>query len=361
VHFGGLGALPVDQTVVPLSSGVSSRTYDNGYVNVDAPRANELDGNGIQHSAQGGRYQPTSTDSSGATSITGDYLSYATGLTRVWSYDTPQQASQQPGFIAMSNYSSTSEGGFADKKQGLNGGVELQYSRVYGKLSKRTDWSLTAGLSLNGITAKTSGIVTSTLNSSTDFYSLNGQTAPTTSSTTPYVGPTYVNVVDANGNVLLPSGYETTVPISVSPSGPSVPGSVAGGATVTGAWELTGAYYMVKLGPSMHTQLTDNLSLTAGLGLAGAFAGTTYSSVESFTVPNTTKLVQANQISDITKFLGGYYADFNVDWSANERTDIFGGLTLQKLGTYNQAVGAETARVDFGTSFGVRGGLSVKF
>ena len=65
--------------------------------------------------------------------------------------------------------------------------------------------------------------------------------------------------------------------------------------------------------------------------------------------------------SDTSKFLGGYFADLNFDWAANERTGLFGGITAQKFDGYDQTLGGRTARVDLGNSVGLRGGISIKF
>ncbi|MBI2497893.1 MAG: hypothetical protein HYV75_08295, partial [Opitutae bacterium] len=47
--------------------------------------------------------------------------------------------------------------------------------------------------------------------------------------------------------------------------------------------------------------------------------------------------------------------------AANEITGLFGGLTAQKLGDYDQVVGGRTAKVDLGSSVGIRAGVSIKF
>jgi len=36
-------------------------------------------------------------------------------------------------------------------------------------------------------------------------------------------------------------------------------------------------------------------------------------------------------------------------------------LSAQKLGDYSQALGSRTARVDLGSSVGLRGGINIKF
>lgn len=373
IRFGNLGIVPTKTKVAPATDGAALRVYDNGFVNVDAARAEETAA--TTTTLPGGRYQ-TSVNLTGpgadgvlgtgddvtTNSVTGNLLSYAAGLTRIWSYSTPQQATTKPEYIAMSSYSATSDGGFMEKKQGVSGGVELQYARSFGKLSKRTEWSLNTGISLNDINSKARGSVLSTLRSATDFYSLNGLPAPATSPGLPYTAPKSGDLTDSNGVILIINGLETTTPLSAAPSTPlSTTKSIVGGTSVRGNWQVKGGYFMVKLGPAVRTQLTERLGLTASLGLAGAYAGTHYSAVESFDVPDVGTTISTTEVSDASKFVAGYYADLNVEWAANERTGLFGGLTAQKFDGYDQFVGGRSARIDLGSSVGIRGGFSIRF
>ncbi len=370
VHFGNLGSVPFPTTVIaPASAGPASRTYQNGNVGLDAPRGTELDSLGNQTSTPGGRYQTYTTttidgtDAAGnptqttTSTVAGDFISYTPGVTRAWSYDTPQQAAINPGYIGMSTYSATSDGASLDKKQGPTSGMEMEISHVMGKLSKRLEWSLVAGVTLNGINNKTAGDVNSTLNTKTDFYSLNGQAAPYTAVATPYAPPTYDSVNTST---------ETTTTLSAVPDPSlSTQTTAAGAVVVHGKWQIKGAYFMARIGPSIHAQLSERLGLSASVGVAGAYASTYYSVEETMEIPDVGTTVGTTAgsplISYASKFLGGYYADMNLDWTANDRTGLFGGLSAQKLGSYDESVGDRTAHIDLGTTVGIRGGLSIKF
>ena len=137
------------------------------------------------------------------------------------------------------------------------------------------------------------------------------------------------------------------------------------GVEVQGVWQVKGAYFMVRLGPSVRTNLTSRLGVNASLGVAGAYAGTTYSVSERFVVPGLTDTYVGNSSgiaeSRATKFLSGYYADLNLEWAANERTGLFTGVTAQKFEAYDQEVGGRTARIDLGSTVGIRGGVSIRF
>ena len=194
VHFGNLGNVPFATTQAALTDGAVKRTYDNGYVDIDAPRVEETNGDGIQTSTPGGRYTVKTTTTTNVTDADGnvvgivdtvvtasDSLSYTPGLTRVWSYSSPAQAEARPGYIAMNSYSATSDGSAFDKKQGPVGGIELQFTRTIGKATGRTQWSVLTGISMNDINNKSTRDISATLRTNTDFYSLNGLAAPDTS------------------------------------------------------------------------------------------------------------------------------------------------------------------------------------
>jgi len=365
VQYGNLGTVAANVSApAPASDGAVTRSYNNGQVGSDAPRPLEKDANGNQVSTPGGRYPTTITttapDGTTTTVQTGDYLSYTPGLTRNWSYSSAAQVTSN-GRIGFSIYSAVSEGGAAQKDSGPTGGVEFEFSRVLGKVSKRMEWGFAAGVALNSINNKTSGSVTSTLHADTDFYSLNGQPAPAAPYTTT---TTFVDYIGSDGTVY-PISLETTIPLSALPvAGASTSTDTRGAATVNGNWQVKGAYFLLRVGPSLRAQLTERLGLNASFGVAGAYAGSTYSVIESFVVPNSTDVTVSTpdpEQSSANKFLSGYYADFNLQLTLNERTGLFGGVSAQKFDSYSQTLGGRTAHIDLGSAVGVRGGISFRF
>lgn len=398
VDFRNLGSVAA-KTVADITKSNVTRVYDTGTVTADGLRAEERDSNGNQTTTPGGRYQTigtftvNDTDADGnvigsheVTAVTGDFVSYTPGFTRYWSVETPGQL-QVPGFVPFTNYSTQSEGGQFRKKQGTTMGVELQYARELGRLSRHIRWGLNTGVVLNSINSKTAGSVTSTLLAHTDYYEAAGSlpTGVTGQFSTPTYGPLY----DDAGKLLSESGYETTVPIRdhALPSD-STDDVQPGGATVKGRWQVKGAYLMFKVGPSVSAQLTENLALSGSAGFAGAYAGTTFTATESFTVaglydysavPTTETDADGNTVSIYplsekvgvpdpqsntrAKFLAGYYADLTLEWAANDTTSLFGGFTAQKLGAYSQRLPltGQLAHIDLGSAVGLRGGISIKF
>jgi hypothetical protein len=370
VKFGGLGNVP-NRTRIPASQGNVTRNYDNGAVAADQPRLNEslldangnpvLDANGnrIQTSTPGGRYFTTVTDpNTGVVTITSDSLSHTPGRSRQWSYQTAAQAQARPGYIALSNFGAISEGATAATDQGVNGGMEMQLDRQLRKFGRKVTLALTAGVGLNDINAKAGGTVRSTLRTETDFFSLNGQSAPAA----PYLGPTFGDLRDSSGNLITPGGLETTVPINTTPDGSlSTTTTVAGGATVQGNWQIQGAYFLLRVGPTITARLTNSIGLSASIGVAGAYAGSRYSVVERLEMTDVVEPITTTEESRESKFLPGYYADVNIEWRANQTTGLFGGVSVQQIGDYDQSVGGRTAKIDFGSAVGIRGGISIRF
>lgn len=360
VNYGNLGAVASN---VENVAGAVTRSYNNGQVGLDTLRPNETNTDGTQSSTPGGRYATTITataaDGSTTTVTVGDFLSYTPGVTRNWSYSSATQVTNN-GLIGFSTYSATSNGGTAMKDSGPSGGVEFEFSRVIGNVSKRVEWGFAAGVALNGINNKTSGSVASTLHANTDFYSLNGQAAPAA----PYTTATaFTDFIGTDGTVY-PISKETTIPLgAVSVAGASTSG-VVGGTTVNGNWQVKGAYFLMRVGPSLRAQLTERIGLSASFGVAGAYAGSTYSAVESFAVPDLADVLVRTpdpEQSSASKFISGYYADINLELALNGRTGFFGGFSAQKLAGYDQTLGGRTAHIDIGSSVGVRGGVNFRF
>lgn len=349
VRFGNLGAVSFNSLAAPaLAGNPVARLYDNGAVGLDKPRPEELDANGNQVTTPGGRYPGPGTDG-------GDYLSYTPGLTRSWGYAYADQSTARPGYIAMSSYGAVSDGGFVSKEQGASAGVELQFAHAFRKLGKRTELSIVAGLGINGINNSTSGDIQATLLTHTDYYSLNGKDAPAATLDARYAAPSF-----PTDNPKL----ETTVPIGAT-ADPSLSTdtTTAGGATVHGLWKIKGAYFMLRLGPSIRTQLSKRFGMSASAGVAGAYVGTSFSAVESMDIPvvGTTVTDTGVKQSDTTKFLAGYYADFNLEWITNDTLALYGGLSAQQFGDYIQTLGDRNALIDLGSAIGIRGGVNIKF
>src|SRR5437868_3111832 len=142
VHFGNLGTVPSIRTLEDVTS-TNSRTYDNGAVIVDSPTARTSETAATSAAQPNGRYytyvlDPTTgeqvKDADGQPIQNGDFLSYAPGLTRSWSFRNNDQVLPDGSGIRFSNYSAVSEGAQIDGKKQLSNGIELQLSRQLRKI-----------------------------------------------------------------------------------------------------------------------------------------------------------------------------------------------------------------------------------
>ena len=366
--FGKLGSVKMMNDPAAISTGSVTRAYDTGVVVLDGKRANESLQTTVPTPADGasdvygvypgnGRYQTylvTNTGGNITNTQTGDYQSYVQGQTRSWTYTSDSQLDGNK--VYQRSYAATTQGGTAEGKGSASSGVEMTFGREIGKLSQRVDWSMTAALSINTISAKASGTVVSTLNTRTDTF-LAGSAVPLGRTSKSY--PDYTDLTLGNGSVVT-GGQESTILLGDTPIA-TASTTLANGANVLGNWKVKGAYFLLRVGPTVRLSLGERWGISASAGLAGAYAGSRYSVVEEFTMPDAASPITEDVSSSDAKLLGGFYADVNVDWVATERTGLFAGVTVQQLGSYEQEVGGRTAKIDFGSTSGIRGGLSYKF
>jgi hypothetical protein len=117
----------------------------------------------------------------------------------------------------------------------------------------------------------------------------------------------------------------------------------------------------MKIGPEIRTNFTKDFGMSASVGVAGAYAGTNYTATEQLTVDGIAAPIGKPETSSINKFMPGYYANIDALWQANERTGFFAGITYEQFNSYDQSVGGRTAKIDLGSTAGIRGGISIKF
>ena len=349
IRFGNLGSVPSNLTIPTLSLAPQAINYANGSVGLDALRDAEKNANGTQSSPQGGRYTVRGgvLDANGnpvldgngnaVTQVIGDYVSYS-----------------NPGSIAMNDYSSEASGAGADADAGASPGFEFTYVRKLGTFGGKIELGLLFGMGMTDINGKTSGEVKATLKTLTDLYSLGGQAAPTT----PYVAPSYTNYTASNGTIFGAS-FETTVPLGAQPTSRTTT-STPNGATVTGTWQIKGAYFLFRAGPVLRFPVSNRIAINASAGFAGAYIGTQYRIDESLRVTGALPIrIEGEQ--DYTKFMAGAYAEINAEWLVTERTGFFAGVTAETLDKYEQTLAGRTAAVSIGSNAGFRMGVTTRF
>ncbi len=193
-----MGAVPA-KFIAPAAAGAVDRTYDNGTVSADGPRTNEVDVNGNQTSTPGGRYQVSSTAADGTSTVVGDYLSYTPGLTRTWTELTPGAAGCAPRLRGFHQLQQRPAKAATSPTRPVPPWAWNSISpRNIGRISRRIQWGFTTGVTLNSISNKTTGTVTSTLNARTDYYAAGAGTIGTAPASAPSFGQLVVNGVVTN-------------------------------------------------------------------------------------------------------------------------------------------------------------------
>lgn len=363
VNFSNLGSVPFAAVIAPASAGEVDRTYSNGLVLKDILRGplsgrNEVNASGVQTSTPGGRYDVTVTTDTGAVIVVGNYLSFTPGRTRVWRYDNPSQLNANGSGIVMNAFSASSNGASLEGNKEASAGVEIQMERVLGKLAGKWQVSVIGGISLSGISNKQAGNVSSNLNIISDTFSLNGQPAP---AVFPDGQARFTNFPLADGTFVA-NALETTVALSSVPDAAShSETTIIGGANVAGVWKVKGAYYVMKVGPEIRTNFAKDFGISASVGIAGAYVGTSYTAAESLTVAGIAEPLTSTDTNSSSKFMPGFYANLDALWQANDRTGFFAGASFEQFGDYTQSVGGRNAKIDLGGTAGIRGGITIKF
>lgn len=361
VTFSNLGAIAPSQAVGPNNTDRMTRVYDDGAVILDASRTARPSEANAQFSEDGLRYAERYESNLAGQATTyawrGDYLAFQESQTRRWAYDNASQLTGD-GRVAFHAYSSTSAGAQAEAEGSGSPGFEMALARRIGRLGERAEWGLSVSFGLADIRAKTSGRIAANLVTLTDYYSLLGATAPAA----PYNAPTFVDILDAQGNVQLAQGRETTVPLGQSPlAGQRTETVSPGAATIDGNWEMKGAYFVSRIGPTVRFRLTQRIAVVAGAGFAGAFAGTDFRSDETLVFTDGRSSVRRQEEDEESKFLPGFYGEVAAEYWFNNRTGLYVGAAYESFGDYEQTLGGRTAKVDIGSGIAARVGLVTRF
>jgi hypothetical protein len=352
VKFGRLGTVPAGVTVDLTSN---QRVYDNGQMLVDSARATEKDANGNVTTTPFGRYQLSLNNADGVPFVAGDFVAYTPGFTREWAYATQDQVTSD-GRVGMSIFSARSDGAGAVVDGDSGGGVEVSLGRRLGRIGNRIEWGINGSVGLTDFNRKTSGEVRSTLSVQTDFYRTFGGVVPDA----PYTASSFRDLVDGDGVLVTAQGFETTTLLNETSTG-RVTTATAGAAVIDGNWKIKGAYYLVRVGPSLRAKLSERLAMSVSAGFAGAYVGSTYTAAESLRIAGASRTIDVKEEADSSEFIAGYYAEAVGEFWFTPRTSLYAGLSYERLGEYEQILGGRTAEIDLGGSAGIRVGITTRF
>lgn len=275
------------------------------------------------------------------------------GRTNSWRMLDPRQVNAAGDAIGMHTYSAQiSDNTTRTSDPGSSYGAELVVARDMGKIGKRIEWRLFAGMSLNNINSVARDQVTATITTLTDLYGLNGQTAPTE----PYEAPS--SIVNEDNSIT-----DTTILLGQKPDSRTET-SVTNDTNVSSFWRMKGTYITFRGGPELLFKLTDKFRITVSAGPALVYIGTNYAVVQTLLVDTSDPIIAAEESND-DEVLTGYYADVNLEYAFTDRAGLYMGAFYQTSGEYTQDLTKfgwnYSTRLDLNRLQGFRAGMNFKF
>lgn len=340
--FTGGGNVATVSNIGDETSDDIARVYRDGYVLPDARTTTvPSTGNPVQDPSTGAP-EPIADDD----------------RTNSWKYESANQLTEQEGFIAFHSYSADIVDATPRNRDAKAiPGLELAANYDMGKiLGSRFEWSITAGMSVNDISAQTTGGVTANINTVTDYYNLFGQTPPEP----PFTSPT------ANFETL-PNGSSVATNTAVLISDVPVlrqEGTISNNTDVTNRWKLKGSYFTFRAGPTIWFPINERFRASVSLGGALVYVGTNYQVTETFSPDDGPDIVEV-AASDETQLLAGYYVDASLQFDLTERAGFYAGAVYQSTGSYSQHVqdanSSYSTKVDLEGQSGLRAGMTIRF
>jgi hypothetical protein len=327
--FSGRGSVPAPEDPGPTTGANLFRLYHDGSVEPDTRIAPQFDPAGnpvLDNNSQ--VFAPITPD----------------GKTNTWSFGDARQLSEANGYVAFHSYSADiTDTGIRSRDADATNGLELAVTRDMGKLfGSRLSWNLTAGMSINDITAAKTDQVDATITTRRDYYSLFGQTPPE---------PPYAASSAVDSPVLLAN--EPALSLTTTSNG-----------TVENRWKLKGSYFTFRAGPTIWIPFSSRFRLSISVGGALVYAGTSYSVVETFTPEIGADIVESSSSVE-NKLLPAYYADASLQFDLTERAGFYAGAVFQSAGSYDQTIESEKAhyatKIDLANQNGLRAGMSIRF
>lgn len=336
--FSGQGRISSGEDVGAATGTATGRSYHDGGVGRDTRTTTSDNGDGTSNSV------PVPND----------------GKTNTWFYTDARQVTSD-GLLTFHTYSAQIVDQTVRSKD-IAGtvGMELFVTYEMGKLWKRFDWSIVAGMSVNDLGAKVSSRVKADLTSFNDTYNLFGEIPPTAPYSAPSSGTTTVSNADGTAGSIT---VDTTTLLGNTPLDRSKV-TTTDSTSVFNRWKMKGAYYTFRAGPSISVPFLTRFRAEFSAGATLVYSGTTYSVTEIYT-PEIGGDITAILSDGTSRLLPGYYADATLNFDLTERTGFYLGAIYQANGSYDQTVSngdaKYTTKIDLNALNGFRGGLTFRF
>ena len=263
--------------------------------------------------------------------------------------------------MTMNTFAAESTGtSISRDAEGSGLGFDLSVSRRIFKLGKRTEITLSGAVGLTDFKASAQEQITSDLITMSDVYEIYGDLTGL-----PFLFPSSEEIIEfdpVTGNATNSYLYETTVPLEqITPDRTYT--TVPNGASIEGAWEISGAYYSIRLGPEIRTHLTEKLAVSLSGGVMGAYVGSDFSVTEILDLGDysTTSTVGVSETENLTEMIVGYYASASFEYWLTQRTGLFVGASYESIDDFVQTMGGRSASVLLGDALVVRFGMVTRF
>lgn len=397
VKFSGLGSVPMEVDPAAYTEtestvgGVTTkkrdyyRTYDDGAVYPDYTRTLNSDDTYTQVAPP------------------------EAGKTNYWSFTSANQVVDLPtGGKALALHAYSVESNNDDVPEvAKNGSItwDIEVSRELGS-NRRMSWGLLFGAGISDINCKTSATVKAKLRTLTDYYSLEGVTLSTDTTTGAVIPKSYTGsseiylysykladdgisyATDASGNYIPVYQYDQAGnKIKVQPSVPRISTDPladlhsdvteeTASLDVVGNWQVKGAYLTARFGPYFTFQLARRLALRASAGLTFTVVGTTLRFNERVYVPAKAAYMEINNgdLSRDPKKGGdyttdprvsgilGYFVSCELDAFLTDRTGVFIGASHEDF-QRDLSMQYKTQQADLSLSSGtvIRTGITTRF
>ena len=380
------------------------------------PMVNATDGSYIPVSTSVTYFLPDGSTSTGEVSnlywaTTSMFRAYDKSRTRNWSIQGKSQVDAVNHTVSMSAYGTTSAGASVEADSAGSTGFELSLEHRMGQRG-HFEWGVSAGFKFVGINAKAYADVPAYLTAQTDVYKMvpnsdGSYSIPSNFTSGSSYGPgndaANLYLKDLNGNTLTddagkmayyfsnstvtPTLYVlgadlsaiTTLDVTNIAFGKIQRDSANRIVNVHGFWQLKGAYYMARVGPTFRYRFNDTFAISGSFGLAEGWVGTTFRADEYFDdtldvytpagvlapVPESVANAQVyrSKEENVThKFVPGCYGEVNLEYWVTERTGFYFGMSKQSMREFSQRpLSGRSARVDLGTSSGWKFGVMTRF
>jgi len=330
VSFRDVGTLATVRSIGDVES-EANRSYDNGYVAIDARRA-----------------------SNGA-DLPDD------GRTNTWRFNYESQAVDQDGDgavdgIAFHRYETRSDGAFVEADSATVPGIDFDYGYAFGRFggrlrnkSPRGTWGGTVGFGLTSINAKTNDSILTTLLTVEDRFSLDGAALPP---------PPYPYTAPSTGT----GSVDTTTLLANRPYLRSFYEDPEGG-QVDGFWQVRGGAATARAGLWARFRPHERLGLRISAGLTATFVGLEMRYDEWLVDQEiSSPLRYSNKTSPDKWSYFGAYGAVDAEWWLTGSTAFFVGATYEKLDEdLSIQLDGRTANINVGSGTGFRIGITKLF